>query len=167
MRPDESVVRNANGDVILVYRDYHLDKLPEQAASWVRNVTTANDGYAIGYWNTLADIATGRVKFVWNSNGTHRGAQQLIFGQSAPSERKQRISYLATPEKGGQYPEKYAHHLWRSVTDGTGDDQEITNGVLDAIRDCTSTGTAQQVIVDEFIKAHQVSEPQIYQDIPF
>ena len=167
---DESVVRNEYGDTILVYRDYHLDELPKKAAEWIESTFIRNGGddtYG-AYWKTIADIATGRVKFVWASDGVHRGAQQLIFGQSVPAERKMRISYLASPAKGGQYPEAYAHYLWESVfgTEYT-TDQDILNGVLDAIRDCTSVGQAQQMVVDEYLKAHQPTEQPLWSDVPF
>ena len=167
---DESVVRNEYGDTILVYRDYHLDELPKVAADWIENTFIRNGGddtYS-AYWKTIADIATGRVKFVWASDGVHRGAQQLIFGQSVPAERKMRISYLASPAKGGQYPENYAHYLWESVfgTDYT-TDHDILNGVLDAIRDCISVGQAQQMCVDEYLKAHQPAEQPLWSDVPF
>ncbi len=163
----ESVVRNENDDVILIYRDYELDQLPIKAADWVKESIPANNGNELGYWHTLADIATGRVKFIWGSKGEHRGVEKLVFGASAPSERKQRISYIASEGKGGQYPENYAHHIWESVTNGTGDDMEITDGVLEAIRSCSSVKQAQDEIVSLYLREHQVQEPLLYQDVPF
>lgn len=162
----ESVIRNEHGDVILVYHDYNLDQLATKAAEFVKTYR-ANYSGEIGYWYTIADIALGKLKFVWNSKAPHRGVQQLVFGQNVPEERKQRISYLATPEKGGVYPEAYAHYLWESVTDGRGDDQEITDGVLDAIREITSVGQAQQLCIEKYLKAHQVEEQPLWQDVPF
>lgn len=157
----ESIVRNENGDVILMYRDYELEKLPQKAAQWV--LDTYNEPYAL----TMAAIATG-TKFVWNSSKdrVHRGVQELIFGKSAPNERKQRISYIATPEKGGVYPEAFAHSIWEHF-DMTGDTQEITDAVLEAIRYCTSVKGAQQMCIDEYMKAHQAEPDLLYQDIPF
>lgn len=164
---DQSVVRNENGDVILVYNDYHLDQLPQKAADWVEQQAQQNAGapYEYGYWATVAAIARGK-KFVWKSKGAHRGIEQLVFGQSAPAERKQRISYLATPEKGGVYPEKFAHSLWQA-NDRQQDDQEITNGVLQAILDTTSVGAAQQACVGAYLEANQVKEPLLYEEVPF
>lgn len=164
---DQSVVRNEHGDVILVYNDYHLDQLPQKAADWVEQQAQQNAGapYEYGYWATVAAIARGK-KFVWKSKGAHRGIEQLIFGKSAPGERKLRISYLASPDKGGVYPEEFAHSLWER-NDGAQDDQEITNGVLEAIRNTTSVGAAQQACVSDYMDAHQVSEPALYEDVPF
>ena len=178
---DESVVRNENDDVILIYRDYHMDRLPQKAAEWVAQEATNNvhsDPVAYGYWATIAAIAIGSAKFIWKStkDSVHRGVEQLIFGASAPTERKKRISYIVSAStrdkypKGaanaGKYPEEWAHALWEGV-DRAADDQEITNGVLDALRTCESVGQAQQMCVEEYMKAHQVSEPLLYQDVPF
>lgn len=166
---DESVVRNAYGDTILVYRDYHLDELPKTAAEWMLNEAQSNlsNPEQAAYWITIADIASGRVKFVWASDGVHRGVQQLIFGSNAPAERKQRISYLASTMKGGRYPEEYAHYLWESVFNGAADDQEITDGVLEALRTCTSVGQAQEICIDEYMRAHHPSEQPMWSDVPF
>lgn len=165
MAHDQSVVRNEYGDVILIYNDYHLDQLPKTAADWIEDFLPM-DSAEYGYWHTIADIARMRVSFVWNSKGEHRGVEQLIFGHNTPSERKQRISYLASPGKGGVYPEAYAHKLWED-TDRTKDDQDILNGVLDAIRDTPSVGAAQKACIDEYLKAHQAEEPLLHEDIPF
>lgn len=165
LQPKQSVVRNEYGDVILVYNDYELDKLPQKAADYVRDFGGI-DGYEMGYWRTLADIATGRVKFVWSSKGVHRGVEKLIFGTSAPAERKARISYLATPEKGGVYPEIYAHKLWENE-DQVSTDMDFLDGVLDAIRTCQSVGQAQKILIDNYMKAHQAAEPMMWEDVPF
>ena len=165
----ENIVRNENDDVILIYRDYHMDELPKTAANWmIGEEKTDPDIERAAYWSTIAEIALG-TKFVWNSskNGIHRGACELIFGKSAPEERKRRISYLATPEKGGIYPEQLAHRAWEADVTERSDDQQILNGILSAIRDCTSVGQAQQMCIDEYLRAHQVEEPLLYQDVPF
>lgn len=166
---DESIVRNEYGDMIMTYRDYHLDELPKRAAEYMGATwEAAYLNYDAAYWMTIAAIALGRVKFVWTSKGNHRGVQQLVFGQSAPAERKARISYLASPEKGGVYPEQWAHRLWES--DGNDrDDQEITNGVLEAIRTCQSVGQAQQMCVDEYMRTYAGGQPEplLYTDVPF
>lgn len=166
---DQSVIKNEYGDTVLVYNDYHLDQLPARASEYILNETLpglGNDYSAIGYWATIAAIAQGQ-KFVWTSKGVHRGVQQLVFGGNNPSERKARISYLASLEKGGMYPEMFAHKVWESYTDGNGDDQEITDGVLEALRTCTSVGQAQEACVNAFISAHQSQEPLLYEDVPF
>ena len=168
---EESVVRNKNGDVILVYRNYNMDRIAKDAAQYMYDLAIqnmSNDPEASAYWATIARIADGDLKFVWNStkDKVHRGAEQLVFGQSVPAERKARISYIATPAKGGQYPEEFAHHLWER-TGQTADDQEITNGVLEAIRDINGKGVAAEYCKQEYLKAHQVEEPLLYQDVPF
>lgn len=165
----ENVVRNENGDVILIYRDYEMDKLPQKAADFVMDRAESmmrTDPQAGGYWATIACIANG-LKLIWKGDGKiHRGVEQLVFGSSAPAERKLRISYLASQEKGGVYPEKFAHRLWEE-SNAESDDQEITDGVLDAIRDCDSRGTAIRWCEQEYLKAHQIKEPLLYQDVPF
>ena len=168
LHSDESIIRNEYGDVIMVYRDYHLDQLPQKAAEWVLGKHSnlymdADDAY----WCTLADIALGRVKFVWATSGVHRGAQDLVFGAPVPAERKQRISYLASPAKGGQYPEAYAHYLWETISQGTADSQEVSDGVYEAIRDCASVGDARKVCMDQYLQAHTTVNDQLWQDVPF
>lgn len=167
LRPDQSIVYNEYGDPIIIYNDYHLKELPQTAAQWLLNESDANitNPEQAAYWITIASIATG-TKFVWARKGEHRGVQQLVFGANAPTERKQRISYLASPEKGGVYPEAFAHKIWERM-DRNADDQEITNGVLQALRDTTSVGQAQKICVDQYMAAHQVKEPTVFQDLPF
>jgi len=175
---DQAVVRNEYGDVILIYNDYHLDRLPQIAAEWVsqRAAEDFSNAYAYGYWVTVAAIAIGSVKFIWKGKGAHRGVEELVFGSSAPAERKQRISYIVSANtrdkyprgaaNAGKYPEEWAHALWEG-NDGRQDDQEITNGVLDAIRDTPSVGAAQEACIKLYMEAHQAQEPLLYQDVPF
>lgn len=167
LRPTQSIVYNEYGDPIVIYNDYHLSELPKTAAEWMLNEAQANvsNPEQAAYWITIASIANG-TKFVWASKGEHRGVQQLVFGANAPTERKQRISYLASPEKGGVYPEIFAHKIWERM-DRNADDQEITNGVLQALREVTSVGQAQKICVDEYMAAHQVQEPNVFEGLPF
>ena len=158
-------IRNEFGDIILTYNDYELNKLPQTAADYVESEErlSPTDPFGIGYWSTIAEIALGQLKFVWKTNEkkTLRGVESLVFGTSAPKERKLRISYLASPEKGGVYPEKYAHRLWESWLsdmDMSLDDMEILDGVIEAIRTCQSVGQAQQICIDEYLSAHQQQE---------
>ena len=170
LQPKQSVIYNEYGDVVLVYNDYELDKLPEKAADYVYDeniVSMSTNPYDSAYWATIASIASG-VKFVWASSNdkTKRGVEQMVFGQKAQAERKQRISYLATPEKGGVYIDKFAHRLWEA-SGQTGDDKDITDGVIEAIRATTSVGAAREACIDYYMQAHQISEPALYQDVPF
>ena len=171
----ESEVKNKYGDTILIYRDYHLDRLPIDAANFIME-RAEDDLYGgnterANYWMTIAAIAQNNLKFVWNDKGIHRGAGTLIFGHSAPEERKLRISYIATPEKGGVYPEKFAHQVWEEDVTGRSDTQSILDGILDAIRTCTSVGEARQMCIDEYLTAHQAQEVEYDndpgEDLPF
>lgn len=160
-------VRNENGDVILIYNDYNLQELPQKAAGWVYDQACQNtDAEFAGYWITIAQIAQGK-KFVWPGKGVHRGICQLVFGVNQPSERKLRISYLASPEKGGVYPEPFAEHEWSDGLADRWDAQDFMNGVLMAFKECNSVGQAQQMCADEYINAHQLEEPALFQDVPF
>ena len=169
LRPEQSVVRNKYGDVVLIYNDYHLEDMTANAIEEMRdNWWSPNLSNKGAMMQTIADIASGNLKFVWTStkDGVHRGVEKLIFGKSAPMERKQRISYLASPEKGGVYPEEYAHRLWER-TGGQADDQEILDGVLQAILQTPSVGKAREDCEWEYIKNHTVSEPGMWDDVPF
>lgn len=169
LRPEQSVVRNKYGDVVLIYNDYHLERLTKDAIEEMRdNWWSPNLSNKGAMMQTIADIASGKLKFVWksNKNKTKRGVEQLVFGRTAPEERKQRISYLASPEKGGVYPEEYAHMLWER-TDGQADDTEILDGVLQAILQVPSVGKAIEDCEWEYIKNHTVSEPGMWEDVPF
>lgn len=164
---EESVVRNENDDVILIYRDYHLSELPRTAANWMLDqYTNEADTKRAAYFSTIAEIALG-TKFVWDSKGVHRGVCELLFGRSAPEERKKRISYLASPEKGGIYPEQLAHQAWEADQTGRYDTQDILDGILEALRTCNSVGEAQKICADAYLKWHQIEEPLLYQDVPF
>jgi hypothetical protein len=163
----ESIVRNENDDVILIYRDYDMANLPAKAAQYIIDNAESNKLYpeVNAYWLTIAYIALGKLKFIWKGDKIHRGIEQMVFGQSAPSERKQRISYLASKEKGGVTIDAWAHQLWEHLE--TGDTEQYTDGAIDAIRDCQSVGMAKEMCKQEYLKAHQVEEPLLYQDVPF
>ena len=163
-----SRVYNENGDVILEYHDYNLQNVLQDAVNWIEAETLpaiAMDGQRLGYFATICAIASG-TKFVWTSKGVHRGVEKLLFGSSVPAERKLRISYLASPEKGGVYPEAFAHFILERYTDGNGDDQDITNGVLEALREIQSVGIAQKYCTDMYVEAHTIDE-QVPEDLPF
>lgn len=163
----ESIVRNENDDVILIYRDYDMDNLPTKAAQYIIDYAESNKSNPEenAYMMTIAYIALGKLKFIWKGDKNHRGIEQMVFGQSAPSERKQRISYLASKEKGGVTIDAWAHQLWEHLE--TGDTEQYTNGVIDAIINCESVGWAKEFCKTEYLKAHQVENPLLYQDVPF
>lgn len=159
----ESVVRNYRGDVILIHRDYGTqDEQLQDAIFYIEENYTSSD-FEIGYWNTLLAIATGQ-KFVWSSDGVHRGLESLVFGKSAPGERKLRISYLASPNKGGVYIERFVESItgdnWKAT-----DDMELLDGALDAIRTVESVKQAKQIILDTYYKDHILEDNN--PDLPF
>lgn len=161
----ESKVKNEYGDVILIYRDYGTDQQKfGDAINYIDENYTSSD-FEIGYWNALLAIASG-YKFVWPSKGSHRGIEELVFGKSSPSERKARKSYLATPERGGIYPEPFAENIqnenWRAT-----DEMEILDGILDAFRTVESAKQAKQIIIDTYMRDHISQEDDIYAKVPF
>lgn len=165
----ESIVKNNFGDTILIHRDYGT---PEEklvnAKSYIEDlyIDPGTDDYKIGYWATVLGIANG-VRFVWKSNKQHRGIEQLIFGRSVPTEKKLRISYIANADKGGLWPERYAESMLQYSLGG--DDQEILDGVLDAIREIHSVKQAKEIIMDEYMSAHVIEdrEEKYNEDLPF
>lgn len=164
----ESIVKNNFGDTILIHRDYGT---PEQkmrdAIIYIEEsyIEPGNDDYKIGYWGTVLGIATGK-RFIWKSSKNYRGIESLIFGASAPTEKKMRISYIATKEKGGISPERYAESLLEYSLNG--DSQEILSGVLDAIREIHSVKQAKQIIYDTYLRDHiQQEEYDAHDDLPF
>ena len=161
-----SKVYNEYGDVIIEYHDYDLQNMLQNAVVWFEDSVLTNpiDGQQLGYNAALCAIAQG-TKFVWKSKGEHRGVEALVFGASAPTERKLRVSYLASPDKGGVYPEQFAHYVWEHYTQTNGDDMSITDGVLAALRDIQSVGQAQKTITEMYVESHTVEEG--YNDLPF
>lgn len=161
----ESKVRNEHGDVILIYRDYGSDEQKlRDAINYIEENYTSSD-FEIGYWNALLAIAAG-YKFVWPSKGVHRGIEELVFGKSAPAERKARISYLATPEKGGLYPEPFIETIQNENWKAT-DEMEILDGMLDAFRTVESVKEAKQIIMDAYMRDHIVEEDNRFENVPF
>lgn len=163
----ESVVKNNYGDIILIHRDYGT---PEQklrdAIVYIKEqyIEPGTDDYSIGYWGAILAIATG-TRFVWRSYKNHLGIEDLIFGKSAPTERKIRISYIANKEKGGEYPEQYAESLLQYSLGG--DDREILDGVLEAIRSVESVKQAKDIVLDKYMRDHIVEEQRQNDDLPF
>jgi hypothetical protein len=138
----ESKVKNDYGDVILIYRDYGTEQQKlRDAINYIDENYNTND-FEIGYWNALLAIATG-YRFVWPSKGVHRGLEELIFGHSAPKERKARISYLASPEKGGIYPEPFIETI-KNENRKAVDEMELLDGMLDAFRAVESVKQAKK-----------------------
>lgn len=149
---EEYIVRNGEGDVVVIYKDYESENILQRAINFVvDNYCSTADPEEYGYWNTVVDIAQGR-KFVWKSDITggvlrKRGMEDELFGRGhAKEERLRRISMLATPQKGGVYPEKYAYELSAHTTVEMSD-ADIKNGVLEALREFYSPKDAQRKIL--------------------
>lgn len=154
-------VYNHRGDLILQHRDYGTPEQMFQDAIDYILLNNTNDSVEYGFWETVVAIATGK-KFVWASKGVHRGIEKLIFGKSEPSERKQRISYLASPQKGGMYPEVFAESIIgnSNFANEYMDEQDILNGVLDAFLQIESVKQAKQMILDEYIKQNTITDSE-------
>lgn len=158
-------VYNKRGDLILEHRDYGTqDEMFKRAMDYMEE-SRMGSYEDLGFWETVMAIASG-TRFVWTSKGVHRGIEKLVFGATSPPERKARISYLATPQKGGVYPEVFAHRIWESVYDGEADDMDILNGVLEAFRSVESVKQAKQLIIDNYISEHTLPEYE-FSDAPF
>lgn len=155
-------IYNHRGDLILTHRDYGTPEEQFQDAIDYIELSRANSYEDLGFWDTIIAIATG-TKFVWSSSGSHRGIESLVFGTNAPAEKKQRISYLATPQKNGIYPEAFAHKIWEKSLDG--DDMEILNGVLEALRTVTSVKEAKKMIIERYEQDHEIQSDEF--DTPF
>lgn len=159
-------VRNHRGDIILQHRDYGTpEQIFQDAIDYVL-LSNINNSEEYGYWETVAAIATGK-KFVWESKGVHRGIEKLVFGGGKhPNERKSRISYLASPKKGGMYPEVFAETIIgnSNFAHEHMDEQEILNGVLYALFSIYSVKQAKDMILETYLDAYTITESS---DTPF
>lgn len=169
-------VYNKRGDLILTHRDYGTEQeIFRNAITYIEeNYATIGNSKELGFWLTVIAIATG-TKFVWSSNGTNRGLRQLI-GANSNTEKKLRLSYLATPVKGGVYPETFALRAMENF-DGFGtsdalydeylDQQDFENGMHDAFLRITSTKQAKDLILNTYIEHHTIEEVDEFPDTPF
>lgn len=157
-----SVVRNANGDVIITYNDYGT---PEQqlhdAYNAIEEMPITNVDSA--YWHALLYIAQGG-KVVWKTSKSKggeligRGAADIL--NNSEQERKARISYLGSAAKGGKTLDQLTHYLWESSGgyERGADDSAIYDGVEQAVLSCQSRKQAQQDILNMYYSAHQIQE---------
>lgn len=154
-------VRNNRGDIILQHRDYGTPEQMFQDAIDYLLQTRALDYYDLGKWEAITAIATGK-KFVWASKGVHRGVEEVAFGATSPMERKARISYLASPQKGGVYPEVFAESIVGNsdYAHEYVDDQELLNGVIDALREVSSVKQAKEMILNKYINENTIPDSE-------
>lgn len=165
----EYIVRNENGDPIVIFHDYDRE-------TDLRNALDAVDDYAnspelYGEMATYAYIATGG-KFVWDSKfvgGTERvaaGVKDELFGsrrgtEDHAQEKKSRRRILATEAKGGKYPVRFAE-----VLAAGGDSRAVLNGVLSALRTVRTPQEAQDVLLGAYYKQFDRKHPERDQ-VPF
>ena len=92
----------------------------------------------------------------------HRGVEEVAFGASSPMERKARISYLASPQKGGVYPEVFAESIVGNsdYAHEYVDDQELLNGVIDALREVSSVRQAKEMILNKYINENTIPDSE-------
>lgn len=157
-----SVVRNANGDIIITYNDYGTyEQQLHDAYNTIEEMPITDVDSA--YWHTLLYIAQGG-KIVWKTSKSKggeligRGAADIL--NNSEQERKARISYLGSAAKGGKTLDQLTHYLWESsggYERGT-DDSAIYDGVEQAVLSCQSRKQAQQDILDMYYSAHQIQE---------
>ena len=77
----------------------------------------------------LRNIATGRFKFMWNSDEVRKGLKdEILASKSTESERRKRIAFL---NNTGYTPESLAHEIWENAGQGS----EITEGWFNDIQD--------------------------------
>lgn len=155
-------VYNHRGDLILSHRDYGTPTEHFWNAVNYIETSRANSYEDLGYWDAVVAIATG-TRLVWEDKGVHKGVESVVFGDKAPTERKYRISYLATPKKGGIYPEQLIHIIYESAPDG--DYMDIYNGVANAIREVHSVKQAKEMILNKYEQEHQIESR--FSEVPF
>lgn len=162
----QSEVKNGNGDVVIIYRDYGT---PEQqlqdAIAYIEELPLTDERAA--KLRTLAYIAGGG-KLVWKNKKIGgqligRGVEDILH--SSEGERRERISYLGTPAKGALTLDQLAHRLWESSGMET-DDGVIYDGVELAVLNCTSRKQALEEVMLFYRDAHIIPDMPEY-DTPF
>lgn len=150
-------VFNKLGDRVIQYYDYGTPQEQLQdAIKYMISTYAANDPFSIGYYGALAYIAHGG-KLIWDSKNNSKNGVRSIFTSNSSGERKARISYLG---KAGISIDALAHKIWEDA-DGYArgiDDYYITDGVIEAIRTCTSKQQAINTIMDKYIEDHTIED---------
>ena len=170
-------VYNKRGDLILTHRDYGTkEEMFRDAINWIEDtLATVGNGEELGFWETVIAIATG-TKFVWSSHGIYKGVQQVAFARSSQAERKARVSYLTSRQKGGKYPEEFAQSALENfdgfgfanaLYDGYIDLQEFEDGMHNAFRNITSTKEAKDLIMEYYVQNHTFKDVDESPDTPF
>ena len=152
----ESKVYNGNGDEIIRYRDYGTY---EQQIRDAIDYLSAGAGEKSLYWYIVGLVALGEVKLLWTVDAKERakgnkGLKEELFGGSAAGEKREYRAVLATKEKGGVTPDRFAHRLWEHMGDDRLDDLQIRDILLEAVRDYHDRKEAENAIMGEYLDAH-------------
>lgn len=158
----KSTVYNQNGDPIVIYRNYGTEEEQLQdAITWYEDSIRYGGDADDAFRATLVYIAQGG-KFIWSKDPG--GVLQEVFATTtkAQADRKSRISYLASEQKGGKTVLGVAHFIFERY--GI-DDQEARNGVCDALLQFESVGQVREYIVNMYFDAHK--QPEADFNLPF
>lgn len=146
--PVEKVnIRNSEGEIALTVYDRNNTRRDwENAVSYVADELAVNtDSREGAEWATILAIATG-TRFVWKdkANGTKGLAHHLFQGnyKDLEGERKAYFSILATEEKGGIYPERFAERLSLN--------ENRLDAVLDMLKQFNSKSKAQYAVLQAY-----------------
>lgn len=167
---EEAHVKNENGDLILLHRDYDSKKDIEDAVNAVDNMLTTDAAHN-GYLLTLQYLARGG-KVVWSNlmkggDVIKRGLESELFGGkrnnvadgnkkvSFPYEKKLRRRILGTEKNGAKYPEQLAEEFAQHYG---GDDYYYKNGVLDALQRIGTKQQAQEELLDLYYYTYFAKE---------
>lgn len=182
----ESIVYNDNGDEIMRYRDYGSEaQKMHDALVWygdrAYDISLSNPE-EYGYMSTVLAIATG-TKFVWKGKKqdgmyVYLGILEELFGtgegkyntsESHNEERKKRISYLGSKEKGAVSPAAFVESLEfvdKMLDYADQHHQDIQAGVHQALLEFTSVGEAREDIMRTYINEH-TNEEYADEHVPF
>lgn len=154
-----SVITNGRGDKIMEYIDYGSDEwIEKNALGWFYDEFVAPG--LNGFNATIYYIATGG-KFLWDGgkDGVKRGVKNEVFATSgkATAERKMRISYLS---KDGITIDRFAESIHPSNETRAYNEDEIRNGVIDALREFISVGDCKRYIVQMYIDYHTINDDE-------
>jgi len=158
---EESYVYNSNGDEIIRYRDYGTQEQQMQGAkNWIEESIRPGGGINDAMFATLLYIANGG-KFIWSQ--TPGGVKQECFATSgsAEAERKARISYLASKNKGGKTVLAVAHQIFERYDI---DDMVARDAVCQVLLSYQSVAEVNNEIYTMYVDAHQKQNPN---DAPF
>ena len=167
-------IYNENDDLVLEYRDYDPDLDLRKAIDELDAYVNMPRRY--GELATYAFLADGG-KFVWESKKTKSGTRtaagvkdELFGSDRTPAEthqyeKKARRKILGSPDKGAQYPVKFAESISSNVM--IDDSREVLNGVLDALRSCSTPEDAKKYLLDQYYEQYRVEDPQRNEDLPF